>query len=298
VQIGASGLPMSRLPKLKSNVKVEGGFMKQLSHWSEATQCEMTFSVFLPTPASRTAPPPPVLYFLSGLTCSDENARTKAHFAGEAAKLGLAVVFPDTSPRPEVAIEGQDDSWDFGSGAGFYVDATTERWSKHYNMYSYVTKELPELISGLFPVDPVRRSITGHSMGGHGALVAHLKNPGMFASVSAFAPICNPTAVPWGEKAFTGYLGSVEAGKAYDATELVASYTGPKVPVLIDQGTADGFMDSQLKPKNFKMAAARAGYDVEVRLQPLYDHSYYFISTFMREHVDFHARALGLRPKL
>lgn len=272
--------------------------MKQLTHWSEATKCEMTFSVFLPTPSSRTAPLPPVLYFLSGLTCSDENARTKAHFAGEAAKLGLAVVFPDTSPRPEVAIEGQDDSWDFGSGAGFYVDATTEKWRKHYNMYSYVTKELPELISGLFPVDPVRRSITGHSMGGHGALVAHLRNPGMFASVSAFAPICNPTAVPWGEKAFTGYLGSVEAGKAYDATELVASYTGPKVPVLIDQGTADGFLDSQLKPKNFKMAAARAGYDLEVRMQPLYDHSYYFISTFMREHVDFHARALGLRPRL
>jgi S-formylglutathione hydrolase len=184
-----------------------------------------------------------VLYYLSGLTCSDENARTKAHFATEAAKLGLAVVFPDTSPRPEVlchaagavlteaqvAIEGQDDSWDFGSSAGFYVDATVPKWSKHYNMYTYITKELPELISGLFPVDPVRRSITGHSMGGHGALVAHLRNPGMFASVSAFAPICNPTAVPWGEKAFTGYLGSVEAGKAYDATELVASYAGPKV---------------------------------------------------------------------
>merc|ERR1719431_2064270 len=230
----------------------------------------MTFSVFLPDQLERKAPPPPVLYYLSGLTCSDENARTKAHFAQEAAKVCLAVVFPDTSPRG-VDIPTQDDSWDFGSGAGFYVDATTDAWSGHYNMYSYVTKELPELISGLFPVDPVRRSITGHSMGGHGALVAHLRNPGMFASVSAFAPICNPTAVPWGEKAFPGYLGSVEAGKAYDATELVASYIGPKVPVLIDQGTADGFLDSQLKPKNFKMAAARAGYDVEVRMQPLYD---------------------------
>merc|ERR1712066_860116 len=201
-----------------------------------------TFSVFLPTPASRTAPPPPTLYYLSGLTCTDENARTKAHFASEAAKHGLAVVFPDTSARPEVAIEGQDDSYDFGSGAGFYVDATTEKWKKHYNMYTYITKELPELVSGLFPVDPEKRSITGHSMGGHGAL------------------ICHPTVVPWGEKAFTGYLGSVEAGKAYDATELVSSYSGPKAPVLIDQGTADGFLENQLKPKNFFMAAAKNGY--------------------------------------
>merc|ERR1711910_80006 len=298
VNIGESDIVQTKLPKLKSNVKMEGGFMKQLSHWSEANQCEMTFSVFLPTPASRTAPPPPTLYYLSGLTCTDENARTKAHFAAEAAKLGLAVVFPDTSARPEVAIEGQDDSYDFGSGAGFYVDATTEKWKKHYNMYTYITKELPELISGLFPVDPEKRSITGHSMGGHGALICHLKNPGMYSSVSAFSPICNPTVVPWGEKAFTGYLGSVEAGKAYDATELVSSYSGPKVPVLIDQGTADGFLENQLKPKNFFMAAAKNGYNVELRMQPLYDHSYYFISTFMRDHIDFHARALGLRPKL
>merc|ERR1712121_12405 len=142
VHIGDSGLQQVKLPKLKGNVKVEGGMLKQLSHWSEATQSEMTFSVFLPTPLSRTAPPPPVLYYLSGLTCTDENARTKAHFAAEAAKLGLAVVFPDTSARPEVAIEGQDDSYDFGSGAGFYVDATTEKWKKHYNMYTYITKEL------------------------------------------------------------------------------------------------------------------------------------------------------------
>jgi len=298
VNIGESDIVQTKLPKLKSNVKMEGGFMKQLSHWSEANQCEMTFSVFLPTPKSRTAPPPPVLYYLSGLTCTDENARTKAHFASEAAKHGLAVVFPDTSARPEVAIEGQDDSYDFGSGAGFYVDATTEKWKKHYNMYTYITKELPELVSGLFPVDGERRSITGHSMGGHGALICHLKNPGMFSSVSAFSPICNPTVVPWGEKAFTGYLGSVEAGKAYDATELVSNYDGPKVPLLIDQGTADGFLDNQLKPKNFFMAAAKNNYNVELRMQPLYDHSYYFISTFMRDHIDFHARALGLRPKL
>jgi len=298
VHIGDSDLPQAKLPTLKGNVRVEGGRMKQLSHWSEACQSNMNFSVFLPDQVNRTAPLPPVLYFLSGLTCTDEQARTKAHFAQEAGKLGLAVVFPDTSPRPEIAIKGQDESWDFGSGAGFYVDATTPDWSRHYNMYTYITKELPDLVAGLFPVDPVRRSITGHSMGGHGALIAHLKNPGMYSSVSAFAPICNPTVVPWGEKAFTGYLGSVDAGKDYDSTLLMASYTGPKAPVLIDQGTADGFMDSQLKPQNFASAAAKANYPITLRMQPLYDHSYYFISTFMRDHVDHHARALGLRPKL
>merc|ERR1719412_2480065 len=300
VHISDSGIAQAKLPKLKSNVRVENGWMKQLSHWSEACQCEMTFSVFLPDQKSRTAPLPPVLYYLSGLTCTDENARTKAHFAAEAGRVGLAVVFPDTSPRG-VNIPGEDDGYDFGSGAGFYVDATAEPWSKHYKMYTYITKELPELISGskgLFPVDPVRRSITGHSMGGHGALVAHLKNPGMFTSCSAFAPIVNPTAVPWGEKAFTGYLGSVEAGTAYDATELVKTYSGPKPSILIDQGTADGFLRNQLKPENFAAAAAGNGYPVQLRMQALFDHSYYFISTFMRDHIDHHARALNLRPGL
>merc|ERR1711963_1181774 len=297
VQIAKNALKVAPCPVMEGDVKVEGGYMKQFTHWSESCQCDMTFSIFLPERKQRLDADPPVLFYLSGLTCSDENARTKAHFAQEAGRVGLAVVFPDTSPRG-VNIPGEDDSWDFGSSAGFYVDATTDAWSGHYKMYSYITKELPELISGLFPVDPTRRSITGHSMGGHGAMIAHLKNPGMYMSVSAFAPICNPSAVPWGEKAFTGYLGSVEAGKAYDATELVKSYSGPKPCILIDQGTADGFLDSQLKPKNFSAAAAEAGYPVQVRMQPLYDHSYYFISTFMRDHVDRHARALGLRPKL
>jgi len=165
-------------------------------------------------------------------------------------------------------------------------------------MFDYVTKELPALVSGLFPVDPVKMSITGHSMGGHGALISHFKNPGQYTSVSAFAPICNPTAVPWGEKAFKGYLGSVEAGKEYDATELVKKYKGPTPNILIDQGTADGFLDNQLKPGNFASAAASVGYPCQVRMQPCYDHSYYFISSFMRDHVDHHARAHGLRPKL
>jgi len=297
VHIGESGLQPQALPKLKGNVKVEGGWMKQLTHWSETCQCEMTFSVFLPEQASRKAPLPPVLYFLSGLTCSDENARTKAHFAQEAARVGLAVVFPDTSPRG-VKVDGDEDSWDFGTAAGFYVNATTPGWNKHYRMYDYVTKELPALVSGLFPVDTSRAGITGHSMGGHGAMICHLKNPGMYSSVSAFAPIVNPTAVPWGKKAFTGYLGSVEAGKEYDATELVKKYNGPKPTILIDQGTADGFLTNQLKPEVFASAAASVNYPCEVRMQPLYDHSYYMISTFMRDHVDHHARGLGLRPKL
>lgn len=296
VQISDSNLGLQKLPTLKGNVRIEGGWMKQLSHWSESCQCEMTFSVFLPDPPSRTSPLPPVLYFLSGLTCTDENARTKSTFAYEAAKQGLAVVFPDTSPRG-VEIEGADDSWDFGSSAGFYVNATTPKWSKHYRMYDYVTKELPEVVASLFPVNPTKMSITGHSMGGHGAMICHLKNPGKYSSVSAFAPICNPTAVPWGEKAFTGYLGSVDAGKDYDATELVKKYAGPMPPILIDQGTADGFLRTQLKPENFASAAASVGYPCTVRMQPLYDHSYYFIASFMRNHIDHHARALGLQPK-
>jgi len=211
--------------------------------------------------------------------------------------VGLAVVFPYTSPRG-VSFPGDSDNWDFGTAAGFYVNATTPGFDKHYNMYDYVSKELPALISGLFPVDTSRAGITGHSMGGHGALITHLKNPGMFSSVSAFAPIVNPASVPWGQKAFKGYLGSVEAGLEYDATELVKKYKGPNPCILIDQGTADGFLGKQLQPEVFAAAAASAGYPCQLRMQPLYDHSYYFISTFMRDHIDHHARALGLRPKL
>eukprot|EP00092_Neocalanus_flemingeri_P019477 GFUD01021100.1.p1 GENE.GFUD01021100.1~~GFUD01021100.1.p1 ORF type:complete len:684 (+),score=163.53 GFUD01021100.1:234-2285(+) len=297
IQISESKLTQSRLPKLKGNIRFEGGWMKQLSHWSEACNCEMTFSVFLPDPQSRTAPPPPVLYYLSGLTCSDENARTKSHFAQEASKVGLAVVFPDTSPRG-VNLPTEDDDWQFGASAGWYLDATVEPWSKHYKMYTYITKELPSVIAGLFPVDPTRRSITGHSMGGHGALIAHLKNPGVYTSVSAFAPACNPTAVPWGEKVFPGFLGSLDAGKAYDATELVKNYSGPKPSILIDVGTHDFVLTTQLKPENLSKACGEAGYPLQLRMQPLHDHSYYFVSTFMRDHVDHHARALGLRYKM
>merc|ERR1712223_1222576 len=297
VQIAPSELKMVKTPVLKGNVKVEGGFMKQFTHWSESCQCDMTFSIFLPQRSERLASDPPVLYYLSGLTCTDENARTKAHFAQEAARVGLAVVFPDTSPRG-TDIEGENDSYDFGSGAGFYVNATEEPWAKNYQMYDYVTKELPELINDLFPVDVNRKSICGHSMGGHGALICHFKNPGIYSSVSAFSPICNPTQCPWGEKAFKGYLGSVKAGEAYDATELISNYEGPKAPVLIYQGSSDPFLKDQLKPASFTSAAAKMGYPVDFRMQPQYDHSYYFISSFMRDHIDHHARALGCRPKL
>ena len=299
IHIAKSELPVSKLPVLKSNVKLEGGRMQQFQHWSEACQCDMTFSIYVPERKKRSDPDPPVLYYLSGLTCTDENARTKSHFAQEAGRVGLAVVSPDTSPRG-VTIEGQDNSYDFGSGAGFYLNATTPKWSKHYNMYDYVTKELPDLVSKLFAVDGKKMSITGHSMGGHGALISHLKNPGKYTSVSAFSPICNPTKCPWGEKAFSGYLGSVDAGKAYDATELIKSY--PKenqAPILIDQGAADGFYPNQLLPKNLTAAAKESGYKpIELNLRPGYDHSYYFISTFMKDHISHHAAALGIRSKI
>lgn len=237
----------------------------RIKHKSVVNDCEMTFSIYVPDPNKRLAQLPPVLYYLSGLTCTDENARTKAGLFEHAKKFGLAIVFPDTSARG-VEIEGQDDSYDFGSGAGFYITATTDKWKKHYNMYDYVTKELPDFIGAHFPVDVTKAAITGHSMGGHGALTLHLKNPGTYKSVSAFSPICNPTACPWGEKAFTGYLGSVDAGKAWDATCLMATYDGPKVPILIDQGTADNFLHNQLLPWNFSAAAAKANYPVNVRM--------------------------------
>jgi len=253
----------------------------------------MQFSIYLPEQKNRSDPLPPVLYYLSGLSCSDENALTKSDFARFASKWGLAVVFPDTSPR-NLNIPGDKESWDFGEGAGFYVDATTEIWSKNYSMYSYVNKELPELVSALFPVRGENKSIMGHSMGGHGALISFFKNPGTFKSVSALSPICNPTQVPWGKKAFEGYLGSVEAGKKYDATELVQNYNGPKSEILIDQGTSDKFLPDQLKPEVFETICAQVKYPVKLRKQPGYDHSYFFVATFIEDHITHHAKALGL----
>ena len=281
--------------------------MKQYVHASKSTYTPMRFSVFVP-PGASVSTPAPVLYWLSGLTCTDENFTQKAGCQRYAAEHNIILVAPDTSPRPDKDVEngrapfeGENDSYDFGSGAGFYVDATEDPWAGKggYNMFSYVNSELPEVVQhtleGAACED--RCSIFGHSMGGHGALISALRNPGRFKSVSAFAPISNPTRCPWGQKAFNGYLGTVDAGKKYDATELAAQYTGEDpVNILIDTGTADNFFkDGQLLPENFEAACrenAGGMIKCESRLQEGYDHSYNFIASFMQEHVSFHAKHL------
>jgi S-formylglutathione hydrolase len=267
-----------------------GGTVGFYSHPSRETGTEMNFSVFVPPQADRLKVP--TLTYLAGLTCTEETFMIKAGAQRLAAEYGIMLVCPDTSPRG-VAPAERDGDWDFGSGAGFYVDATAEPWSKHFRMYSYVTQELPELIAAEFPADAARQSIFGHSMGGHGALVCALKNPGKYKSVSAFAPIAHPIACPWGHKAFTGYLGEDRAAwTAYDATELVRR-AQEKLPLLVDQGSADQFLETQLNPEAFSAACAEAGHPLELRMQPGYDHGYYFISTFMADHIEHHAKALA-----
>lgn len=282
---------------IKSTVRLFGGTLQRMTHASTACKCDMTFAVFLPPQASSKAVP--VLYWLSGLTCTDENFSQKAGFARAAASRGVAIVMPDTSPRG-ITIEGADDSYDFGSGAGFYVNATESKWAEHYNMYSYVTDELPRLVEATFAGQLLadKKSIFGHSMGGHGALTIGLKNPTAYASISAFSPICHPTNCPWGVKAFTGYLGSVEAGKAHDACELIKAYSGPPLKILIDQGGADNFLVgdvNQLQPEELiKACGSKEGVvSCNVRMQAGYDHSYFFISTFIDDHINYHADALG-----
>jgi S-formylglutathione hydrolase len=266
-----------------------GGTQGVYSHESRETACTMEFSVFEPPQAEDG--PLPVIYWLSGLTCTWANFTEKAGAQRYAAEHGLIVVAPDTSPRG-VNLPGEDDAYDFGSGAGFYVDATEEPWAKHYRMYSYVTEELPALIDDSFPVDPARAGIFGHSMGGHGALTIALKNPERYRSVSAFAPICAPLRCPWGEKALTGYLGSDRrTWEAYDATVLAAR-TDWKAPILVDQGTGDDFLDEQLKPELLEAASGKAGIPLTLRRQEGYDHSYYFMASFMGDHLAHHARAL------
>ncbi|MGA7936967.1 MAG: S-formylglutathione hydrolase, partial [Kovacikia sp.] len=233
----------------------------------------------------------PVLYFLSGLTCTEENFIAKAGAQQFATKYGVMLVAPDTSPR-NTGLPGENDDWDFGTGAGFYVDATHAPWSQYYRMYSYVTGELPALIAEHFPVKGDRQGIFGHSMGGHGALVCALRNPDQYLSVSAFAPIAAPMRSPWGQKAFTNYLGSdQETWKAYDASELIL-HTQLKHPILIDQGTADPFLEHQLKPELFKQACEKVGQPLILRMQEGYDHSYYFISTLIEDHIRHHAEIL------
>jgi len=270
-------------------VREWGGYLNRYQHDSESCQCRMTFSVYLPPQAESG--PVPVIYWLSGLTCTDDNFRTKAGAQRYAAELGLALVIPDTSPRGDEVPDAAD-RYDLGHGAGFYVNATRQPWSKHYHMYDYVTQELPALIEAGFPVVPGLKSISGHSMGGHGALVCALKNPGMFRSASAFAPICNPVQSGWGEGCFGAYLGDDrKAWEDWDATCLVeAGADAP--PLLVDQGTADEFLAEQLFPQNLQAACEAAGVPLTLRLQEGYDHSYHFIGSFIGEHLAWHADAL------
>jgi len=276
---------------VRSEQRCFDGIQGFYSHTSDLCGCEMRFALFQPPQAAGGAKVP-LLTYLSGLTCTEENFTTKAGFQRVAAELGLMVLAPDTSPRG-LGLPGEDETYDFGSGAGFYVDATEAPWAANYRMYSYVTKELPAVIAANFPaVDMTRQGITGHSMGGHGALTIHLKNPETYRSVSAFAPIAAPSQCPWGEKALSGYLGNDRASwQAYDSCALIRSQPS-KAKILVDQGEADNFLAEQLRPDLLQAACADAGQALELRLQPGYDHSYYFIASFIEDHLRHHAAAL------
>jgi S-formylglutathione hydrolase len=271
-----------------STSRSHGGIQGVYRHASAETGTPMTFSVFVPdhAPGAKL----PVLWYLSGLTCTHANVTDKGEYRAACAEHGVVFVAPDTSPRGGDVPD--DEAWDFGQGAGFYVDATQAPWSPNFRMRSYVEQELPSLIGAQFPVDMARQGITGHSMGGHGALTISLRNPGRFRSTSAFAPIASPLNCPWGDKALGGYLGSDRSGwRAYDACALIDD--GARLPdLLVDQGDADGFLEAQLKTHLLREACNRAGQRATIRLQTGYDHSYYFISTFMAEHVAWHAERL------
>jgi S-formylglutathione hydrolase len=299
-------ITMSESLKLHKEYKSFGGKLGFYSHQSSACNSEMKFAVYQPPQAQYQ--PVPILYFLSGLTCTEENFMAKAGAQQFAAKYGLMLVAPDTSPR-NTGIPGEDDDWDLGSGAGFYVDATAAPWNAHYRMYSYVVEELPNLIAENFPAIPEKQGIFGHSMGGHGALICALKNGvkrsypvprrgsrrvgNRYLSVSAFAPICAPVRGAWGQKIFGHYLGNNrEDWRAWDASELVleAQYNRP---ILIDCGAADSYLaDGQLLPEVFAEACAKAGQPLTLRMQEGYDHSYYFVASFIEDHIQFHAAAL------
>ncbi|RIX46199.1 MAG: S-formylglutathione hydrolase [Rhodocyclales bacterium GT-UBC] len=267
-----------------------GGWLKRYRHRASTLNCDMVFSIYLP-PQMEQGEKLPVLYWLSGLSCTDENFMQKAGAFRLAAELGLIIVAPDTSPRGAEVPGDPDGGWDFGHGAGFYLNATQAPWAKHYRMHDYVVQELPALIEANFAVGE-RRGIFGHSMGGHGALVCALRNPGRYQSLSAFAPICNPAAVPWGEKAFSRYLGEDRAlWREWDASQLLAT-AGEKLPILIDQGDRDQFLAVQLKPEALQAAASAAGHPLTLRQQAGYDHSYFFIASFIDDHLRHHAAAL------
>ncbi len=265
-----------------------GGTQEVWSHRSDALDCQMRFGLYLPPQAQDG--PVPVLYWLSGLTCTEQNFITKAGAQRYAAEHGIALVAPDTSPRGDDVADA--DGYDIGLGAGFYVDATQQPWARHYRMYDYVVRELPALVEANFPVSDAR-AISGHSMGGHGALTIALKNPGRYRSVSAFSPIVAPAQVPWGEKAFSHYLGDDrDAWRQHDAVALVSSPLRERLPLLIEQGGADEFLEPQLRPRLLQAACEAAGHPLVLRMRPGYDHSYYFIASFIGEHVAYHAGAL------
>ncbi|USH01861.1 S-formylglutathione hydrolase [Grimontia kaedaensis] len=267
-----------------------GGWHKQYTHTSRTVHSNMRFAIFLPPQASESNRVP-VLYWLSGLTCSDENFMQKAGAHRVAAELGIAIVAPDTSPRGDNIPDDPEGAYDFGIGAGFYLNATEAPWNRFYHMYDYVVKELPAVIEAHFPVSDVK-AISGHSMGGHGALTIALKNSDDYRSVSAFSPIVNPAAVPWGEKAFSNYLGEDrKTWLEYDSCALIKK-AEKHLPMLIDQGDGDQFLHEQLKPGNLLQAAEEAGYPLELRMQEGYDHSYYFISSFIEDHLRFHGEHL------
>ncbi|WP_018983754.1 S-formylglutathione hydrolase [Salinimonas chungwhensis] len=278
--------------ELISENRAFGGHHRRYKHASDSTNCEMTFAVFLPPFASQENPVP-VLYWLSGLTCTDENFMQKAGAMRLASELGMAIVAPDTSPRGDDVPDDEDGAYDMGLGAGFYVNATQSPWKDHYQMYDYVTKELPTLVESEFPVTG-ERAVSGHSMGGHGALVVGLNEPERYVSVSAFSPVANPMNCPWGEKAFSAYLGEDKANwQQYDAAYLLAQKQH-YIPLLVEQGRGDQFLTEQLKPEALVNAAQQSDTQLTLNMHEGYDHSYFFIASFIEEHLQFHASHLGL----
>lgn len=276
-----------------SSSKTFGGTQAVYAHQSAVNNCEMRFGVFTPDAEKHGKGPYPTLYWLSGLTCTEDNFIIKSGAQRIAAELGIMIVNPDTSPRGEGVPDDKDGAYDFGLAAGFYVNATQEPWSKHYQMYDYVTQELRDLVAKELPIDQARTGIFGHSMGGHGSLTLHLKNPEIYKSCSAFAPISAPSQTPWGRKAFSNYLGSDETKWAeYDATQLVAQRPNT-AEILVDQGTADDFLKDELRPDLFAKAAEKSGQKVTLKMRDGYDHSFFFISTFLEEHMRWHLQQLN-----
>ena len=285
----------SLVEEIGSNLSF-GGQQLRYRHHSNILNCDMTFSIYLPPQAKQA--PVPVLYWLSGLTCSDENFVTKAGAQQHAAEYGIAIVCPDTSPRGEGVPDDEESAYDFGLGAGFYINATEQPWATHYQMYDYVVEELPALINAEFPVDGSKVAISGHSMGGHGALTVALKNPERYCSVSAFSPICSPINCPWGQKALSKYIGDESQGhwNSQDTVELVKAADDQlkqSMPVLVDQGDADNFLAEQLNTQLLIDTAEQVGFPMQIRFQSGYDHSYFFIASLIGEHIRFHSNYLG-----